>query len=150
MSQTVVEEIKTAALGKISTLLPTYSRLEYEWDLEKNNFQNKDSRYGFISLGADFVEPGITKKVLLDHVFQLILLTSFLNHDDDRAQSVAVEALFEATHDVLTSFVSDKLGLPNKVFLVSGTNIQEPEFIEDDTVVVVRTNLNVQYRYPVV
>lgn len=148
MTLTIVKDITDAAKVLIDATLPAeYTQLDYEHDVEANHFNNKTKRFGFISLGADFAEGELLKHVTMDHVFQLILTTDFNNQDDDVSQTSAKNELWERHLDLLKVLINQKLGLTSVVLNVSGISFDAPEFIDDTTVVVIRANLQVKYRF---
>ncbi len=149
MSITVVKDITDSGKSLIASILTDYVQLDYEHDLEKNKFEGSFKRYGFISLGADFSEDHILRTVHLEHTFQLILTHDFVNNGDDTQQTLAKNTIFEATHDVLKQLINKKVNLPSVVIVVSGISIDEPEFLANDTVVAIKTNLEIQYRYSI-
>lgn len=148
MAITIVKDITDAAESLIGATLLDFSELDYKHDILKNNFNNKTKRYGVLSLDGDFPDGRAMKNVTVDHTFQMILTTDYLNKDDDTAQVAAKNLLWENTHDMLKELINKKLGIPASVLLVSGRELLAPEFPEDDKcVVIIRTDFNVMYRY---
>jgi hypothetical protein len=149
MAETIVKDITDSGKALIlSTLGAPWAALDYEHDLEENNFQKRPKRFGFIALGGEFDEGRTLKHVTFTHDFQLILTTDFYNQDDDSNLVVAKNLIFEAAHDLMGVMVNKKVGLPSRVLLTNGISIEEPEFLSDNTIVSIRVNLSIQYRYP--
>jgi len=149
MAVTLVADITTNGKALIASTLPAaYAALDYEHEIEKNAFENNATRYGFISLGAPTLLPAerTNRNVTVDHTFQLILTTDFRNHDDDTAQVTAKNELFQRTHELMQVFINKKANTAG-VLIVRGLNIEDPEFLDDNTVIALRTNLSVLYRY---
>jgi len=142
MSETIVNTIITNAKSLLSTYLTGYTQLDYEYDIESNHFKNKNKRYGFIPKNASRSE-GTTRSSTFEHVFQLILTTDFNNKSDDTQQRAAVAELFEKTHDMYKIFANNALGAS----LVEVVSISEPEVLDDKTVIVLRSDINIKYRY---
>ena len=149
MANTYVNDIIAAAKGEIATLLPTYTQLDYEYDLTQNNFTNRPLRFGFTPGSITFLEGRTLRHVTVEQEFEVILTTDFANQDDDTNQAIAVGVLYEASHDVIKSLTSTKLGLPSLVLLVTGDTMDEPEFLEDNTIAAIRTTISVTYKYAI-
>lgn len=153
MTITVVADVIAAAKAEIKAQLDpifgvdTFTQLSYEYDLEKNSFQGNKKGFGFIPDVSPFEESGTFKRVTMSHTFQMILTEGFKNQDNDTAQSAATQLLYEASSDLLAKLINRKLGISGTVILVSGINVDAPEFLNKNSVVALRTNMVVRYRY---
>ena len=150
MAIDIVKEIVTASKSAIAALLPDYSQLDYEYDIQKNSDRANPKGYGFVPLSADFVEGKSLGFTTMAHRFQIILTTDFLNQSSDSEQALAIQELYEKMHVLAQDFMSKKLALPTasyKVLLVRGLSFEEPEFFDDNKLVALRANLEMQYRF---
>jgi hypothetical protein len=150
MAIDVVKEIVTASKAAIATLLPDFSQLAYEYDIQKNSERDNPKGYGFVPLSADFVEGRSLQHTTMSHRFQIILTTDFLNQSSDSAQAEALQGLYENMHTLAQDFMAKKLVLPTasyKVLLVRGLSFEEPEFFDDNKLIALRANIEMQYRF---
>jgi hypothetical protein len=84
------------------------------------------------------------------HTFQIILLDDYQNYSNDSEQALALNKLYENLHLVTQDFMGKKLPLPNplyQVMLVRGLSFDEPEYLDDNKIVVLRANIQMQYKY---
>ena len=145
----IVSEIQVA----IKDLLPAltgHTQLDYEYDLGPNPENGYSKRFGFIPKAADFAEGRSMGFTTMNHTFQLILTDDFSNKDEDVEQNTALMGLYTIAETVLKDFQKSRLALPtstNKVLLISGLTFEDPEFSSDNSVVVLRTNFVIQYRF---
>ena len=149
MANTVVGDIIAAAKARIAVVLSTYSALDYEYAVEENNFNNRPKRYGFIPKEVNFIDGRRLRHITGDQTFELILSTDFTNHDDDSAKVVAANELYSEIHEVIKDFATSRLGLTNDVQLIFPLAIAEPEFIEDNTICVLRASIRISYIYTI-
>lgn len=150
MAIDIVKEIVTASKAAIATLLPTYTQLDYEYDIQKNSERANPRGYGFIPGSADFMEGKSLGFTTMAHRFQIILTTDFLNQSTDLDQSVALQELYSNMHILAQDFMAKKLVLPTasyKVLLIRGLSFEEPEFFEDNKLIALRANIEMQYRF---
>lgn len=150
MALDIVKEIVTVSKAAIALLLPTYSQLDYEFDIQKNSERANPKGFGFIPLSADFVEGKSLGFTTMAQRFQIILTTDFLNQSNDAAQAEAVQELYENMHTLGQDFMAKKLVLPTssyKVLLIRGLSFEEPEFFDDNKLVALRANIEMQYRF---
>lgn len=150
MAVKIVQEIQSEAKQTIAALLPTYSQLDYEYNVEQNNDYGYEKKFGFIPLAADFVEGSALGHTTMDHAFQLILVNCFSNQDDDTSQNAALNELYENAHVVTQDLQKFRITLPTpdyKVLLISGLTFEEPEYNLENESVVLRANFNIRYRF---
>lgn len=145
----IVEQIITAGKSQLSTTLgASYSELDYVIELEKNNFRNRTTRYGFIPLGADTGESVINKVYTLDHSFQIILTQPTFNRQNDAGLISATNTLYDKMDDIFKDFMNKKLGLNTIILNIQEPSIEEPEYLEDNDLVALRGNVVIKYRQP--
>lgn len=150
MAIDIVKEIVTASKTAIATLLPTYTQLDYEYDIQKNSERSNPKGYGFVPRDADFIEGKSLGFTTMAQRFQIILTTDFLNQSSDGGQSEGLQELYSNMHTLAQDFMAKKLALPTstyKVLLVRGLSFEEPEFFDDNKLVALRANIEMQYRF---
>lgn len=137
----IVEELCNCAQGVLGT---DWKKIKYLEDLEKNHNLTQNRVFGIRALEASEVE-GIMKYVTLDQTFELVMVRSKLskaNGDSDirklsyenRDQAFCVYKKIAQTH------------LGGLALIVNNLVISEPEFIEEDKVVVQRITFNIRHR----
>lgn len=144
MALTIVKDITDGLKSFIPTILTDYTQIDYEYAVEENPTQC-EKKFGVIPGDTDLA-TGPTKFANYNQIFQIILADYFVNQDDDSNQGDVVHQLYEDIHDLLKAIIHQKLGIPT-VRNITFLSIAEPEYIEDNTVVVLRTNINVKYDY---
>jgi len=146
----IVTEIINETKLTIAALLPAFTALDYEYDILKNSERGLAKRYGFIPEDATFKEGSALGFTTMEHTFQLILTTDYMNKDDDSAQANALQSLYEAAHKVLKDLQKKSLTLPTsgyRVLLISGISFETPEHFDENSTVVLRANFNYTYRF---
>lgn len=144
---TTVKDIVDAFESDISTnvLGSEWSELLYKFDIEQNNFRSNDQRYAVIpGFGQSF--SGILKNYTVAHDFQCILVRSFINRDGDAALRTALYDIYDKFDDIYKRLLSYKLGIPSVVLHVESFTIEEPEILDENNVVAVRSTFTIQYR----
>lgn len=150
MAVNIVGEIISEVKATLAALLPEYSQLPYEHDLSKNSEQNLSKKYGFIARDADFKEGSALGFTTMEHNFQLILTTDYFNKDCDDAQSNALNQLYAEVHGILKDLQKKSITLPTsgyRVLLISGIGFETPEHIDDNGVIILRSNFLITYRF---
>ena len=150
MAVEIVKEIIDATKAKLATLLPEYSQLPYEYDVQKNSERELAKKFGFIPDTAGFKEGSALGFTTMEHTFQLILTTDYLNKDDDSAQANALQDLYAQAHEVIKNLQKCSIALPTagyRVILISGISFESPEHFDENSITVLRTNINYTYRF---
>ena len=150
MAVDIVKEIIEETKSVVGALLPDMQPLSYEYDLINNSERDLANRYGFISQDATFKEGSALGFTTMEHNFQLILTTDYQNKDSDAGQRMALEDLYAKVHMVLMDLQKKTLALPTtgyRVILISGVNFEPPEFFEENSTVVLRSNFLYTYRF---
>lgn len=142
----IVEQIRDNFETEVSTALgATYSELKYKIDISQNNFKGNKLGYGVVPQEFEVVE-GVIKSVTVDHTFDVVLTQDYHNQKSDANQVTSALELFDKMNDVSDAVVSTNLGLAGTVFVVRMTGTDEPEYLEEDNVVVLRGKFLVKYR----
>jgi len=143
----IVSQIVSAAKSQISTTLgATYSELDFEVDLDRNNFRTNDKRYGFLPREADTTETTINRFYTLDHRFEIILTQRADIRQDDSDLRTVREDLYDQMDEIFQVMHLQKLGLTNVIMLIDGPTVEEPEYLEDNRLVVLRGSVIIKYR----
>ena len=146
----IVEEIIDAAKNILDGILTDYSRLDYEYELGRNNERGIDKKYGFISGAATFAEGRAMGFTTMNHAFTLVMVDDFQDQDDETALRSTLFKQYELIQNALKELQKSKLALPtpaNRVLLISGLSFDEPELFDDNSIVVLRANFIIQYQY---
>lgn len=143
----VVEQINDAITTEVSTTLGVnYAELNYLLDVEKNNFVSNAKKYGVRPLSASTTE-GVTRFYTLDHAFQVILTHDYAPHPaNDQDQRDKTFLLFDKLDDLMKNLFKNKAGIPNIILNIDSVSIAEPEYFDEQKVLVLRADFNVKYR----
>lgn len=150
MSVTIVKEIIDEVKIHIVSAVPDCKQLDYEYDILKNNENRLTNRFGFIPQNANFREGSAMGFTTMDHTFQLILTTDYLNKDDDTKQADALQGLYDKAHCILKDLQKKSISLPTsgyRVLLISGLSFETPEHFDDNATTVLRADFNITYRF---
>lgn len=145
----IVEEIQVA----IKNLLPGitgHAQIDYEYNIELNSDRGYEKRFGFIPGLATFAEGRAMGFTTMNHNYQLVLTDDYMNKDCDTPQNDIIMAMYAGVQDTLKQLQKSRLALPtigNRVLLISGLTIDDPEFSEDNSVAALRSNFVIQYQY---
>lgn len=146
----IVNEIVEACRPILEGLLIDYSRMDYEYITTSNNERSLEKRYGFTPSSASFVDGSGLGFTTIDHTFVLTLTDSYLNRDCDDALRMVLFDQYALVQTVLKQLQKSKLALPspqNRVMLIRGLAIDEPEILEENSIVVLRAIFNFRYQY---
>ena len=137
-------DILNAIESRVNAVLPSYKRLKYSYDLEKNNKRASDDAYG-IGAGASSSVEGTFRTITMDQEFFVILTKDFGGRNDDNAERTALKAIYDDMETLYRDLFQSKLGIPAVVYLVSELSLDEPEKIADN-VISVRMSFTVKHR----
>jgi len=137
-------EILNAIESRVNAVLPSYKRLKYSYDLEKNNKRASDDAYG-IGAGAGSSVEGTFRTITMDQEFFVILTKDFGGRSDDNAERTALKAIYDDMETLYRDLFQSKIGIPSVVYLVSELSLDEPEKIADN-VISVRMSFTVKHR----
>ena len=137
-------EILNAIESRVNAVLPSYKRLKYSYDVEKNNKRASDDAYG-IGAGAGSSVEGTFRTITMDQEFFVILTKDFGGRSDDNAERTALKAIYDDMETLYRDLFQSKIGIPSVVYLVSELSLDEPEKIADN-VISVRMSFTVKHR----
>lgn len=142
----LVEQIVNAFESSMATELgATYSELKYKQDVEKNNFKTNNKRYGVLPLGYSQAD-GVVKSFTAEQVFQVILTHGYVNKTDSTNQESKTFLLFDKMSEVYKLAMLKKLGISSVILSVSDLSVDDPEYLEDNDLIVLRGNFTIKYR----
>lgn len=143
----LVEQINDGIESRISTVLgATFTKLDYVFDVERNQSKKNNKRYASRPLSATTVAT-INRAFTLDHDFEIILTQDYKEKNKtDLEQQQATMDLFSRMDDIYKDLYNTKIGLPSIVLNIPVISIAEPEYIEEHHIVVLRGIVVVKYR----
>ena len=136
-----------AAIGTtVESAVTSIARLNYVVEVDKNDFEAQDLRYGVRSLGAES-DDGPLRQLILNHDYEIILTEGYYNVDpDDIAQMATVDTLHDRMDEIAKQMENTKLGLSSIVHQSQLISMNEPEFLSDEKVTILRATFTIQYR----
>lgn len=151
MSIPAIGDITTSMKAEIAAELgASYSELQFVEDVAKNSFRTNNNRYGVRALVASQL-PGVTKHVTLNQEFEVVLTKGYTQSSiDDSSQVTKSLDLRAELLGIYKRFINGKAGIPGTVLNVTDLILAEPEYLEDDKVVIQRASMNIQYRYSLI
>lgn len=143
---TIVGDIIDSMKSIIATELgATYQELKYVYNVEKNNLRSMEKAYGVRPVDAATAES-VTKAFTLDHSFEIILTDSVARTDTDVQRTDAIKVMYDKGDEIFKDFINTKIALPLVVLDVRAPSISEPEFVDDNKMVILRFQTVVKYR----
>ena len=152
MAITAITDIKASLESELEAELTGFTKLSYVEDVAKNTFRKTGTKdcYGIRALGASQL-PGVTKTVTLNQEFEVILTKGYTQSTvSDTSQVTDSLDLRAEFLGLYKRYVNDKGGLPGTILNITDLILAEPEYLEDDKVVVQRATMNIQYRYSLI
>lgn len=142
---TLVAAIKTRTATVLGS---SYKELSYSQDLAKNSFKGANNRYGVLPLGfAEDDGIGRLGHITTTQTFQVVLTNGYRqSHGSDATKIAAVIALQDLTIDLYKDYINTKVGAPTIVVIAKELIVEDPEYLEDDSIVAVRMNFSITYR----
>jgi len=148
---TDISDIVTSIKAEVAAELGvSYKELAYVEDVAKNSFRTSNDRYGVRALVAGQL-PGVTKFVTLSEEIEVILTKGYIESSIDDTSQVAKSLDLRAEFlSIYKRLVNNRAGLPGTVLNVFDLVLAEPEYLEDDKVVIQRASFNVQFRFSLI
>lgn len=146
MSVTAVSTLVSSIKTRIATVASGYSELGYAKDVTKNTFSGNMKRYGVLP-GSSSETSGINRALTMDQTFEIVLTDGFINKQmSDSEEQSKVITLQDLMKDIYLDLVNTKAGSPSTCMIVSQLQLQNPETIKEQNVVIQRATINVKYR----
>lgn len=144
---TEMTQIKDALLSEIAIELGvSYKQLAYVEDIAKNSFRTSNDRYGVRSLTSTETDS-VSKYATFSQSFEVVLIKGYIQSAIDDTEQVSKSyELRESAYNIYVNAVKNKIALPSVVMRVSNFQVAEPEYLEDDKVVIVRCTMDILYR----
>lgn len=142
-----IKDLRTAILGRVGVVMgASYSAAPYQIDLRKNSSKNQQNKYTVVPLGM-VDSATVTRSITYDQEFQIQGSTNYINKQgDDSLQLDASIDIMELIRKVYADLIDTKCGLPGVCLNVTDLDIEEPEFNEDDKVIIITMTCVVKYR----
>jgi hypothetical protein len=142
----IVEQILTETKSLMATELGgDYQELAFIYDVEKNNLRGARMAYGVRPVDASSAAT-LTRSYTLDHVFEIILTDTFARGDSDAQRETSLNTMYDKADEIFKSLVNHKINLPSTVLNVEEPSIAEPEFLDDNKLIVLRMQYVVKWR----
>jgi len=143
----IVKQINDALEARVAAKIGTsYKELAFKLNVAANAWSGSNKNYGVIPKEAVSINT-ITNSYTADQPFEVILTHGYVNNQNDKEQIAKQFILYEKIDLIIKDLLPSKLGLNSIVLKTGPFTIQETEFI-DDSIVVQRLQLTVQYRQP--
>lgn len=143
----IVTTILTNMLSTISTTLGAgYQELRHVYDVTKNDIRTAKLAYGVRPLSALSSDPGMLRAYTVDQSFEIILSDTITRGASDAERTTAIGTMFDKADEIFKVLVNTKAGAASYVLVVNNPAMSEPEFLEDNQIVLLRMQLNIRYR----
>ena len=144
---TVMSDLKDSILTEIqSELGSSYKELAYIENIDKNSFLTSNDRFGVRALTA-IQQPGVTKYTTFSQSFEIVLTKGYIQSSIDDTEQVNKSYELRASMlDIYQRLVNNKAGAPSLVMNIFNLVIQDPEYLDEDKVVIIRATMDIFYR----
>lgn len=136
-----IESIGQTALGS------DWHKMKRVFDPDNNDLRTSDKafkcRHG--SANSSIFESGVTKNYTMDHGFDVLLMRSTVQRNDDANVQETINELYDMADDLFKAYLNTKLELPTLVLNVNGPSIADPVIL-DNTSVLLILSFTVKYR----
>jgi hypothetical protein len=139
-----VSTILTQLASEVGALLSDYSELDYVYDVEKNTFRTGQRRYG-IGVEGGLSVDGTIKSITIDQTFFIKLTDCTANRSSDSSERVAISSLYDDFETIQKNIFQKKLGIPSVVLVVSELDMESPEKVGDNTIML-KGNFIIKHR----
>lgn len=136
---TQIKAIIAAELGN------TYTELPRIYDLSKSDLRRARLGYGVRPLDATPAET-VVRAYTLDHGFEIILTDTIARDDSDAQRETVLNTMYDKADEIFKDLVNQKINLATFVMNVSQPSLSEPEFIDENKLVILRMQFIVKYR----
>ena len=133
------EDIAEATLGS------GYQKLRHVFNVEKNDLRNTRLGFRVRPLGA-IPATTVTKTYTLDHDFELVLTDYAARTDNDLQRIESLDVMYDKADEIFKDYINSKINLADIVLLVDSPTLLEPEFVNDNKVIVLRMQFTVKWR----
>ena len=138
----IITQIKAIAAAELGS---TYQELPRIYDLSKLNLRTAKLAYSVRPLDASPAET-IVRAYTLDHGFEIILTDTIARDDTDAQRETALNTMYNKADEIYKDLVNYNLNLASFVMNVSQPSFNEPEFMDDNKIVILRMQFIVKYR----
>jgi len=137
-------DVLNAIETRVNAVLPSYTRLKYSYEIEKNDKRSSSAGYG-IGAGSSISAEGTFRTITLDQSFFVILSQDFGGRSNDEAERTALKTIYDDLETLYKDLFQSKIGIPSTVYLVSDLSLDEPAKMGQN-VISVRMNFVVKTR----
>lgn len=147
MSFDIIKELIEGFENTIQTVLGSdWKKLDYIFEIDKNSLSRNSKRFGVRAVSG-ISDSGVTRALTMNHDFEIILTDSYINKDgSDEKQRELVDELHKKIFEIFNSIFLTKAGKPQYIMNLNKLNLNEIEFITDDNITILRSQITVIYR----
>lgn len=138
----IITQVKSIAAAELGA---TYQELRYVYDVSGNDIRAGKLAYGVRPLEAETV-AGVTREYTLNHRFELILTDTIARANSDEDAQAALGTMYNKADEIFRDMVKSKINLASVVLGVFEPSMSEPEFFNEQKLVVLRMQFTVRYR----
>lgn len=141
----VVEEIRNAIEGYLTTLIPEFVKSQYIWDSTLNSDSKTKKYFSVRPLSANFVS-GTCRTITVEQDFVLEIGDVYRNRrDSDLDADEKVFQIYQAHETIYRSLMRDNFGIA-RVQVVQNFSMATPEIDSENKSVKIETTFTVKYR----
>jgi len=145
---TIVTDLTNGIKSTMATTLGAgYSELPYVIDIEKNNFNTNNNRYGVV-IGPSFQTETVTRHVTMLQTFTMVITKAYIEDgiSDADSQEKNKEAQ-DLVLDIYKDLYNTKAGVPSTFLNIVDLSVADVEYSEDSEYMVIRASFNILYRF---
>lgn len=144
----MIKTIRDSILTRLGTLLTTFKKMSFVYEISENKFNGNVKRFGITSSSAGITEGEINFNTL-DHKFEVYLTDTYMGPSqqlNDDYKSDKVVELQDLCLTVYKDLQKYKNTISSNIIIVNNLDIGSPEFLIDEKIVIIRMAFNVKYK----
>lgn len=142
----IVNDIITELKSICSTVLGAeYQLVPFIFDVSKNDSRRSEKAFGVRSLSGTPSES-VTKYYTVDQGFEIVLVDTIARTADDSQREDVIGVMYDKADEIFKEIVNTKINLAVNVLVVNGPELSEPEFYDENKLVVLRVGITAKYR----
>lgn len=142
---TIITGINTRVAAVLGS---TYSAMAFIVDPNENNFKGSNKKYGVMAADITQTEDkGVTGSYTVTQNFTIKLTTDYAsNNTGDAARLTGVNTLLEKHLEIYKDLHKNRCGAPSTVVQTLDFTVDEPEYLENNNVILTTATVAVVYR----
>ena len=145
---TLITDLTTGIKASMATTLgASFSELPYVIDVDHNNFDTNNNRYGLV-VGTSTQAETVTKYITMSQTFTMVITKAYIEDgiSDADSQTKNLEAQ-DLVLDLYKDLYNTKAGVPSVFLNITDLSVADVEYSQESEFLVIRASFNILYRF---